>query len=152
MAEFYKVTIFNGNIVSLIQVGDGDRWTHGQAKDIERAARILAPHRTNRLSASHVTLPTVGTNQYVKRYRVSAMAYYAIFVAQGTGIYGPRHAMITIGKKMGPIPGAREVSGGRRGGGDARKARGRKPRFIASSKGQKPNNWLLHAAEITIRL
>lgn len=152
MAEIYNVTIYNRNIASVIQVGDGDRWTHKQAKTVERQARILAPKRTGRLAASHVTLPTIGSNAYVKRYRISAMAYYARYVAQGTGLWGPEHRMITIGKKMGPIPGFREVRGGRKGGVDRRKAMGRKPKFIMQSQGQRPNHWLEYAGDLIITL
>lgn len=80
----YRVIVLRRNIVSLIQSGDGKRWIHSKAKAIERTARAMAPKRTGRLAASHVTLPTRGTNQYRKAYRVSAQTYYARWVHDGT--------------------------------------------------------------------
>jgi len=80
----YRVVVFDRNIVSLVQTGQGARWIHRKAKDVESTARRLAPKRSGRLAASHVTLPTRGSNQYQKVYRVSAQAYYAAWVHQGT--------------------------------------------------------------------
>jgi hypothetical protein len=129
------VTVYSGRIASITQYGDVARFTHGVAKDVERFARIYAPKRTGRLAASHVTLPARGSNQFEKRYRVSAMAPYSAAVALGSGIYGRGSGAPIVskrGKKMGPIGGAG-------------------PRYIRSSKGQRPNNspgmnWLEKAA------
>lgn len=134
MAAIYRVTVLNGRIISLIQTGDGDRWTRDKAKAIEVRARIIAPKRSGRLAASHVTLPTAGSNQYQKRYRVSAMAPYGHYVHGGTGIYGPTGRRIVSTKGMGPLPGARGREPGRR------------PTYIFYSKGQRANPWLERAA------
>ncbi len=128
MVETYRVTVYDAKIVSLVQVGDVARWTRETAKEVERVARVLAPKRTMRLANSHVTLPTLGSNQYQKRYRISAMAPHAHFVHGGTGIYGPTHAPIDVGKPMGPIPGPG-------------------PRYIRRSMGQRAQPWLERAAE-----
>lgn len=132
-----RVNVRDRALVSIIQTGDGDRWNHDTAKQIERRARILAPARTRRLSGSHVTLPTRGTNPYVKKYRVTAQAPYAAFVALGTGIHGPLRRRITSSRGMGPLPGA--------GTGPGRFGRGR-PKYIWVSDGQRPNRWLERAA------
>lgn len=133
----YKVTIFNNRIISLIQTGDGDRWTHSTARRIEQVARATAPSRTGRLIASHVTLPTVGSNAYVKRYRVSAQAPYAIYPHEGTGIFGPKHKRVSIGKWM-KIPG-RVTRIGSKGN-----------TVIWSHKGQPAKKWLELAAEAVV--
>jgi len=137
MAAGYKVTIFNGRIVSLIQTGDGKRWLHSKAKGVEASARRLAPKRSGRLAASHVTLPTQGTNQYHKRYRVSAQAYYAKWVHEGTGIYGPYGVPVRTGRLMRiPGPSPRILRRNRKG-----------PTLVRSHRGQRSNPWLLRAAE-----
>lgn len=94
----YRVVIYDRNIVSLIQVGEGQRWIHSKAKAIERTARAIAPKRTGRLAASHVTVPTRGTNQYQKLYRISAQSYYAQWVHDGTGprIYPKRKRRLKV--------------------------------------------------------
>lgn len=129
MAETYRVTVLNSRIITVIQSGDGDRWTRGKAKAIEARARILAPKRSGHLAASHVTLPTTGSNAYQKRYRVSAQARYSVFVHEGTGIYGPRHRMIIAPRGM-KIPAGR----------------GRRAAVIFASRGQRPQPWLAQAA------
>lgn len=80
----YNVVVFESRIVSLVQRGEGQRWIHSKAKAIERTARTIAPKRSGRLAASHVTLPARGTNQYQKVYRISAQSYYARWVHEGT--------------------------------------------------------------------
>lgn len=153
MASFYKVTVYNGRIISLIQVGDGARWTHRQAKNIERVARVIAPKRTGRLAGSHVTLPTSGSNQYQKRYRISAMAPYAIYPHEGTGIYGPKRRRVSIGKPMGPIPGYVRLrrSGAPADGAWAGTRFARKGRvYLKSHKGQPAKKWLERAARIAL--
>jgi hypothetical protein len=128
MAE-YRVRVYNARIVSLIQVGDVALWSHDTAKDIENLARLIAPERTGRLKSSHVTLPGVGTNQYVKRWRVSAMAPHARFVHEGTGIHGPLRSRVFIGKRMGPLPAPF-------------------PKYVWSHQGTRRNPWLERAAMI----
>lgn len=135
MVSTYRVTVYRPRIVSIIQTGDGDRWTRDKAKQIENRARILAPKRTGRLAASHVTLPTTGSNQYQKVYRVSAMAPYGAFVHGGTGVYGPRGMEIVAPTGM-AIP-----AGG-----------GRRARVIYSSRGQRANPWLERAADQVLGL
>lgn len=131
----YRVTVHRRNIVTLVQVGDLNRWTHGKAKEIERVARAEAPVRTGRLRDSHVTLPTTGSNQYHKVYRISALAPYAGFVHQGTGIFGPKGTPVYIGRPMkipGPNPNPART--------------GERSTVIWSHKGQQGNNWLERAA------
>lgn len=123
----YRVVIHDQRIVSLIQTGDGDRWLHSKAKQIEHRARVIAPRRTGRLASSHVTLPTTGTNQYAKRYRVSAQAYYARYVHEGTGGMPGRWAKLP-GRNPNPV-----------------RATG-KGTVIWSPKGQRANPWLARAA------
>lgn len=118
-----------------MQTGDGDRWIHSRAKRIEARARIRAPKRSGRLAASHVTLPTVGSNQYEKVYRVSATAYYSSFVHKGTGIYGPAHRPIVKVMSI-PAGGQRPPYSG--------------PRIIRHSRGQRPQPWLEQAARDVI--
>lgn len=137
MATAYRVTVFRDRIVSLIQVGDGDRWTHKKAKQIEMRARAIAPRRTGRLSASHVTLPTIGSNQYAKRYRVSAQAYYAQWVHGGTGIYGPLRRPITAPNGWMKIPGKNP---------SPNRVVGRHGTVVESHRGQRPKPWLERAA------
>lgn len=134
MAATFKVTVFNARIVSIIQTGDGNRWIRDKAKSIENRARAIAPRRTGTLASSHVTLPTSGTNQYQKRYRVSAQAPYALFVHEGTGIYGPRHTPVVTGGWM-KLPG-RNPNPNRVG----------RTTVIRSHRGQRANNWLERAA------
>lgn len=125
----YRVQVFNSVIISIVQTGDGARWTHGKAKEIERMARVLAPKRTGRLAASHVTLPTVGSNQYHKVYRVSAQAYYSRYVHEGT---------------TGPITGRNgwlKLPAGRTGAPFAAKTR-----VVMLVSGQRANPWLARAA------
>lgn len=130
----YRVQVYESQFVNLIQVGDGDRWLHGKAKQIEIRARAIAPKRSGRLASSHVTLPTRGTNQYVKRYRISAMAPYAHFVHGGTGIYGPLHRPITTGGWM-KLPGQNPNSN-----------RAGHSTVIRVHRGQRPQPWLEKAA------
>lgn len=126
----YRVTVYESRWVSIVQTGDGDRWIHSKAKAIENRARIIAPKRSGRLAASHVTLPTTGTNQYVKRYRVSAMAPYAHYVHGGTGIYGPLGRPIVKLMSI-PASGQRPPYQG--------------PTVIRHSRGQRPQPWLEQA-------
>ncbi|QNL30001.1 hypothetical protein SEA_WHEELIE_32 [Microbacterium phage Wheelie] len=126
----YRVQVYETRWVGIIQTGDGDRWIHGKAKRIEQRARIRAPKRSGRLASSHVTLPTTGSNQYQKRYRISAMAPYAHFVHGGTGIYGPAHRPIVRIMSI-PASAQRAPYG---------------PRVIRHSRGQRPQPWLEQAA------
>ena len=142
MAVTYKVTVFNGRIISLIQVGEGDRWTRGKAQQIERVARSIAPKVTGRLANSHVTLPTTGSNQYQKRYRVSALAPYSVYVHEGTGIHGPLGRPVYIGKWMkipGPNPNPRRVVG-------------KHGTVVMSHKGRTKRPWLQEAANAVLRV
>ena len=131
----YNVVIFEGKIVSLIQRGDGARWIHSKAKDIEATARAIAPKRTGRLAASHVTLPTRGTNQYQKVYRVSAQSYYAGWVHGGTGprIY-PKRGKYLVLPGRNPNPGRTQGRGERT--------------VVTSVRGQRPNHWLERAGRM----
>lgn len=127
---YRRTTVHRKNIITMVQVGDGARWTRGEAKEVERFARMYSPARTGFLRDSHVTLPTRGSNAYEKKYRITAQARYSAFVALGTGVHGPLRRPIRSDKGMGPIPG----HGGRR------------PKYIWHSKGQRPNDWLERAA------
>jgi hypothetical protein len=133
-AATYKVTVYDHRFVTIVQVGDGDRWIHDTAKKIEGTARVIAPRRTGRLASSHVTLPTRGSNQFQKRYRVSALAPYSLYVHEGTGIYGPRRVRIQYASPVGPIA----------------QRRPGQPRFIRSQRGQRPQPWLTRAADMVI--
>lgn len=133
----YRVTVYRRNIVSLIQVGSGNRWIHSKAKEIERAARRIAPKRTGRLRASHVTLPSTGTNQYVKRYRVSAQAYYAAWVHEGV----PGRIYPKNGKAL-AIPRSRTKPPWNAGRG--------KVILKRSVRGQSANPWLARAAAMVV--
>lgn len=126
----YKVTVLRGRIITLIQVGDVARWSHDTAQQIERLARLLSPVATGRLKASHVTLPGTGSNQFEKRWRISANAPYSLYRHRGTGIYGPNASPIIYSKPAGPI---------------GFKANG-KPQLIRSSKGTPGDNWMERAA------
>jgi hypothetical protein len=136
MAEAYRVTVYNSRIAALIQTGEGARWSHGVAKDIERTGRRFAPVRTGRLRDSHVTLPGVGTNQYQKRWVVSALAPHAAWVAKGTGIYGPLHRPILGWQKL-----PWNIGGRNRPGINS---------VVWSTKGQRPNDWLSRAAAVVL--
>ncbi len=129
----HRTRVLRGGIITVMQAGDGERWNRDFAKGVERTARILSPKRTRRLEHSHVTLKAAGSNQYVNRYRVSALARHGLFVHGGTGIYGPSPHVIRPagGQVMGPIN-----DGG--------------PRFIRHSRGQRPNPWLDRAAGIEV--
>lgn len=130
MANDFRVTVYNAKIISVIQVGDVGRWSRGQAKDIENLARRTAPSRSGRLRASHVTLPGVGSNQYHKRWRVSALAPYSAYVHQGTGVHVGRGPIYRAnGGKMGPIDGLG-------------------PRFITHHSGQRSQPWLERSAMV----
>lgn len=131
----YNVVIYQERVVSLIQRGDGARWIHSKAKAIESTARAIAPKRTGRLAASHVTLPTRGTNRYQKLYRVSAQSYYAAWVHGGTGpwIY-PKNGRWLVLPGRNPNPGRTQGAGERT--------------VVRSVRGQRPNPWLLRAARM----
>lgn len=125
----YRVQVFNTVIISIVQTGDGERWTHAKAKEIERMARVLAPKRTGRLAASHVTLPTIGSNQYHKVYRVSAQAYYSRYVHEGTtGPITGRNGWVKIPAARGGVPYSPKL------------------RVVRSVRGQRANPWLVRAA------
>lgn len=142
MPTTYKVTVLRGNIITLIQSGDGNRWTHDTAKKIERLARSTAPFRTGRLSRSHVTLPTTGTNSYVKVYRVSALAPYGVYVHQGTGIHPPGGRGMIIAPRGMKLPGPNP---------NVRRS-GERSTVIYRSKGQRSKPWLANAAEAVARV
>lgn len=163
MALATRVIVYDRRIVHLIQRGDGKRWIHGQAKKIEGVARQIAPFRTGRLAASHVTLPTTGSNQYSKVYRVTAMAPYARFVHEGTGIFGPLgrpiykpRGMVIPG--MNPNPRVRVYPlRGRNAGLGVRYSRpmlrrGKGGTFVHETKGQRAQPWLQRAADIALGL
>ncbi|QIG59043.1 hypothetical protein SEA_RUBYRALPH_35 [Microbacterium phage RubyRalph] len=133
----YRVEVYESGFVTLIQVGDGHRWIRAKARQIENRARMIAPKRTGRLAASHRTdQERTAQGRYQSGFRVSATVPYAGFVHRGTGIYGPRGARIISrrGKMMGPLPGA--------GAG--------RPRFIRSSRGQRPQPWLERAGRSVV--
>lgn len=132
----YRVTVYESRWIGIVQTGDGDRWIRSKAKQIETRARVLAPKRSGRLAASHVTLPTTGTNQYRKVYRVAATAYYAHFVHGGTGIYGP------LGR---PIVRIMSIPAG------AQRPPYQGPRVIRHSRGQRPQPWLDRAGQEVAR-
>ncbi len=136
MATGYTVMVFQGNIVRLIQIGDGATWIRAQAWEIRAAAVMLAPNRTGTLAASHIVLQNrdVYTGRFQKGYSISANTYYAGWVAKGTGLYGPRHMII----KPRPPKKAFKIRDGT------------KPRLIRKSRGQRPNNWLERAARMVL--
>ncbi len=162
MPTTYRTNINNSGLLSLIQDGEGAHWTHDKAKAIEMRARAFAPERTGRLKASHVTLPTTGSNQFQKVYRISALAPYAKYVHQGTGprIYprgqylkiphsvyntGRTPKMVTIERRTNRAgKGYKRETGLMASGLRARKVRG--STFVRSVAGQKPQPWLLEAA------
>lgn len=121
------VIVYDGTISRIIKVGEANRWAYGKAKTFERAAKGTAPKRTLQLANSHRTEQNRARNgRFETGFHVDATAPHAVFVLRGTGIYGPRHRVIDLGKPMGPIaaPG---------------------PRFIRRSRGQRPNDWLSKA-------
>lgn len=122
----YRVVVYETQLVSLIQAGEGARWIRSKAKAIEARARVLAPRRTGRLASSHVTLPTKGTNQYQNVWRVSAMAPYAVYVHEGV----PKRIKPKKGRflKVPVAPGANRFL------------------LLKSVRGQKPQPWLEAAA------
>ena len=122
----YRVQVLNSRIITIVQTGDGARWTRDKAKQTERTARTIAPKRTGRLASSHVTLPTRGSNQYHKVYRVSAQAPYSRFVHEGT------HGPITGRNGWVKIPAGRSRTG--------------RAVITRSVRGQRPNPWLARAA------
>lgn len=118
------VTVYDGTISRMIKIGEVDRWAYQKARRFESEARIRAPKRSGRLAESHRTQQNRARNgRFETGYHVDATAPHAIYVLRGTGIYGPRGRIIDIGKPMGPIPGPG-------------------PRFIRTSRGQQPNDWL----------
>ncbi|UOW92777.1 hypothetical protein SEA_ROBINROSE_34 [Microbacterium phage RobinRose] len=122
------ITVYDGTISRMIKVGEVDRWAHGKAKKYERTAKAIAPKRTLRLANSHRTVQNRDARgRFETGFNVEVTAPYANFVRRGTGIYGPAGRIITLpgGKAMGPLPGS--------------------PRFIRSSRGQRPNDWLERA-------
>lgn len=127
----YKVTVHREKIVALIQTGKLNGFTFQQAKKVERTARAIAPKRSGALVASHKTLRTSGTNQYVVRYRVSADAGHARYVYHGT------HGPITGRNGWVKLPG-RNPSAIRTGSSTV----------VRSVRGQRANPWLLRAAHI----
>ena len=136
MPVSHVVVVYNSRIVRLIQYGEGNRWNKSKAEQIKSMAVLLAPKRSGRLAASHgVEQNRNAMGQYQTGHYVFADAPYARYVHDGTGLYGPHGRVINIGKRMGPIP------GGGVGG---------LPRFIRSSRGQRPQPWLQQAADAVL--
>lgn len=160
MVTTARTSVNNAGIVSLIQVGQGARWSHDQAKKVETVARGLAPKRTGRLVSQHVTLPTTGTNQYQKVWRVSSMAPYSRYPYFGTGIYGPRATPIVSrrGFKL-PGPNPRHPNWKRAQPRLSLTSKGRLTTVIAVQstvvhviRGQHGHRWLEEAARIALHV
>lgn len=141
----HVVTVHHRQINGLFLVGgQAFRWNHGQARKVAATAEVTAPRATGDLAFSHEVrqhqgITTGGGHGFQSGFRVSNVASYAEYVARGTGLYGPRGAVIDIGKRMGPIF-------------DPKPGGGRSPVYIRTSRGQKPNDWLERAARTALKL
>lgn len=136
----YKTTVYEGNIVQLIQRGSGNRWIRRKANAIKDTAVILAPVRTMALKRSHkVTQNRNLLGQYQSGFIVSADAGHAAAVHGGT--VGPIHAR--NGRYL-RIPGDNP----RRYVRNPRHGRNEPTTVVRSVRGQRANPWLLRAARM----
>jgi hypothetical protein len=70
---------------------DGIRYINDVNDAVADRAKRLAPRGRGTLRASIRTEPAVPTGQTKVTGRVVALARHAVWVHEGTGIYGPRH-------------------------------------------------------------
>lgn len=131
-----RVIVYNTAIESLFFVGgDAYEWNLRTTRRIEAMATHKAPIRTAHLAASHgVEQNRDAIGRYQSGFKVTNDAPHAVYVALGTGIYGPTGSPIVYSKRVGPITPPREAG----------------PVFIRSQLGQKPNNWIARAADIVL--
>lgn len=68
-------------------------WIRDHAERVEKRARRLAPVMSGRLASSiRSSVTPLGKNGSIATVR--ATTPYALFVHEGTGLYGPEHSMI----------------------------------------------------------
>jgi hypothetical protein len=144
MAAGYRVEVYENSLVRLIQTGDGNRWIKSKAKKVEHVARGLAvsmmKNPTGALAASHRTTQNRSAlGRYQSGFVVSANAYYAAWVHDGTGIHGPRGRYITSDRGM-KLPGPNPK----------RRIQGKHGTVIYRSQGQVAKPWLAEAARIAL--
>jgi hypothetical protein len=82
----YVAVVYEGNIIRLIQVGEGATWTRERAWDIRALAVLRAPMRSGRLKSSHKVLQNrdIFTGRYRKGFNIVADARHAAWVHGGT--------------------------------------------------------------------
>lgn len=92
-----KVT-FNAAALKSIAVQGAEKDLAVRANRVLNLARRLVPVDEGRLRASIAV--TFGTNKGVPVARIGSNLPYAYFVHEGTGLYGPKHAMIRPASKQ----------------------------------------------------
>jgi len=89
-----RIKFYDEAITMLMRSPDGllGRWMYDQGTKVQLAAIRQCPKRTNKLSESIVKRwnPTLNGQMMT----IAALQPYALFVHEGTGIYGPRGAPI----------------------------------------------------------
>lgn len=86
------VVKFNGAALKSIAIQGAEKDLRERANRVLNAARRLAPVDEGRLRASIAV--TFGTDKGVPVARIGSNLPYALFVHEGTGLYGPKKAMI----------------------------------------------------------
>lgn len=138
------VEIHGQRLAQALQLGAA-RWGEKFGRQVENAAKERCPVDEGRLRSSITHTVTVSPGKVT--VRVGSPLEYAVYVHEGTGIYGPRHAPIRpvskkalkfpTPKQMGPLaPGARRPSKDQRGF-----------VFATEVKGSPPNPFLADALE-----
>lgn len=149
MALAARVTVYDGNIVRLIQVGDGKRWIKRTAEKIEGTARLIAPRRTGALVKSHRVQQERGPGgRFATGFSISANTYYARWVHEGTGLFGPKRGYIYPRRGRAMVIPAHRLKfppAPRRKGGEA------PTRLVVKrTRGQQAKPWLQTAADTVI--
>jgi hypothetical protein len=129
----YVVTVYEGNIVRMIQVGDGATWTRQRAWEIRQLAVIRAPlGLTGELKAKHRVEQNrdVYTGRYRKGFNIVADARHAAAVHGGTAANGTGYIYPKTKKAL-AIPAGN----------------GHGPKVVRRVRGQRANPWLRRAGE-----
>lgn len=105
----YIAIVYEGNIVRLIQVGEGAQWTLARARDTKKLAEIYASAhtRSGRLVRSHKVAQNrdIYTGRFRKGWNVYNDAPYAAAVHGGTAGKGSGYIYPKRGKAMVLPPG-----------------------------------------------
>ena len=84
--------------------GEVGRYIDGLTTDVLVVARSLCPKgKTGQLAAGLRAEVTLGFFGAGPTGRVFSDSPILVYVERGTGLYGPRHHVIDVGKPMGPI-------------------------------------------------